>query len=162
MWRNGTEKYLGPRGPRFVTRLSQLVLPLGKEINRHFQVAQSAGNAQWAEPSPLFTRRSRTSPLNYENEYLVLALVGETAVQAVAISIVWAFHSLKIPESGDEPRGYALHRVAQFSFIESSITCVVDATDAISTRVQHVVPRFAPRQTQLHVLDAVHRLHGSR
>ena len=71
-----------------------------------------AGNAQWAEPSPLFANRARPAPLKCENEYLVLPLGEETAVQAVVGSIVWAFRRLKKPRSREmSARGYALHSV---------------------------------------------------
>ena len=56
-------------------------------------MAQFAGNANWAEPSPLFAHRARPTPLKCKNEYLVLALGEETAVQAVVGSIVWAFRN---------------------------------------------------------------------
>ena len=86
--------------------------PLGKKMNRHCYVAQFAGNAHWAEPSPLFGYRARPSLLNCENEYLVLALVEGTAAQAVVGSIVWAFRRLKKPKSREmSARSYALHSV---------------------------------------------------
>ena len=47
-----------------------------------------AGSAHWAEPSPLFAHRARPTPLSCKNEYLVLALGEETAVQAVVGSNV--------------------------------------------------------------------------
>ena len=43
-------------------------------IYRHCFVAQFAGNAHWAESSPLFAHRARHTPLKCKNEYLVLAL----------------------------------------------------------------------------------------
>ena len=47
-----------------------------------------------------------------KNEYQVLALREETAVQAVGGSIVWAFRSLKNQRSREvSARGYALHSV---------------------------------------------------
>ena len=54
------------------------------------------------------------SPLNCENEYLVLALAlgEETADEAVVGSIVWAFRRLKKPRSREmSARGYALRSV---------------------------------------------------
>ena len=45
-------------------------------------------SAHWAEPSPLFAHRARPTLLKCKNEYLVLALGGGTAVQAVVGSIV--------------------------------------------------------------------------
>ena len=47
-------------------------------------MAQFAGNAHWAEPSPVFALRARPTPLKCKNEYLLLALREETAVQTVA------------------------------------------------------------------------------
>ena len=41
---------------------------------------QFAGNAHWAEPSPLFALRVRATPLKCKNEYLMLALWEKTAV----------------------------------------------------------------------------------
>ena len=38
-----------------------------------------AGNAHWAEASPLFAHRARPSPLSCQNDYLVLALKEQTA-----------------------------------------------------------------------------------
>ena len=72
-------------------------------------MAQFAGSAHWAEPTPLFTHRARPTPLKCENEYLVLAM-GKTTVQVVFGSIVWAFRSLKKPRIREmSARGYALH-----------------------------------------------------
>ena len=59
MWRNGRAYDPVPRGPGFETRLGQLVSPLGKEIIRHFSVAQFAVNAHWAEPSLLLAPQSQ-------------------------------------------------------------------------------------------------------
>ena len=103
----------------FETRLCHLVFPLGKEISRHCSVAQFAGNVHWAEPSPLFAHRARPTPLKCKNEYMVLALGEETAVQAVVGSIVWAFRRLKKAASWEmSARGYALHSVyLQLPFI---------------------------------------------
>ena len=39
-------------------------------------MTEFAGNAHWAEPSPLFAHRARPIPLKRKNEYLVLALGG--------------------------------------------------------------------------------------
>ena len=88
---------LGSRGPGFETRPLPSGFPLGKKISRHCQVAQFAGNAHWAEPSPLFAHRARPTSLKSKNEYLVLPLGEETAVQAVVGFIVWAFRRLKKP-----------------------------------------------------------------
>ena len=77
-------------------------------------MAQFAGNAHWAEPSPLFAERARPNRLKRENEYLLLALGEETAVQAVvdSISIVWAFRRLKKPSCREmSTRSYALYSV---------------------------------------------------
>ena len=65
-----------------------------------------AGNANWAEPSPLFAHRAHPSPLNCKNEYL--AVVG---------SIVWAFCRFKKPRCREmSARSSALHSVrSQFS-----------------------------------------------
>ena len=67
-------------------------------------MAQFAGSVHWAEPSPLCVNRARPIPLKYKNEYIVLAIVKETAVQTVVGSIVWAFRRLKkkSKESRDE------------------------------------------------------------
>ena len=79
--------------------------------------------SHWAEPSPLFAHRARLTPLKCENEYMVLALVEETAVQAVVGSIVWAFRRLKKPRSREKSaRGYALHSVRpQLSFFMRTV-----------------------------------------
>ena len=83
-----------------------------------YHVAQFAVNAHWAEPSQLFAHRARPTPLKCKNEYPVLALGEETAVQAVVGSIVWAFRRLKKPRSWEmSARGYAIHGVCpQLSF----------------------------------------------
>ena len=47
----------------------------------------------------MFANRARPSLLNCKNDYLVLALGEETAVQVVVGSIVWAFRRLKKPMS---------------------------------------------------------------
>ena len=82
---------------------------------------QLAGNAHWAEPSPLFAHRARPTPLKCENEYPVLPLGEETAVQAV----VWAFRRLKKSRRREmSARGYALHSVfpqLHFSYVLKSI-----------------------------------------
>ena len=92
----------GLRGPRFETRLGQLDFPLGKEINRHFWVTQFSGNAHRSELSLLFAQRTRPSPLNFENEYLVLALGEETAVHAAVGSIAGRLAGSNSLGSGDE------------------------------------------------------------
>ena len=56
-------------------------------------MAQFAGSVH--EPSPLFAHRARPTPLKCKNEYPVLALGEETAVQAVVGFIDWAFRRLK-------------------------------------------------------------------
>ena len=62
--------------------------------------------------SPLFAHKARPIPLNCENEYPVLALGEETAVQAVVGSIIWAFRRLKKPMCREmSARGYALDSV---------------------------------------------------
>ena len=80
-----------------------------------------AGNAHWADPSPVFAHWARTTPLKFNNEYLVLPLGEETAVQAVVGSIVWAFRRLKKPRCRQmSARGYALYNVCpQLSFFPS-------------------------------------------
>ena len=67
-----------------------------------------------------------TSPLKRKNEYLVLVLGEETAVQAVVGSIVWAFRRLKKPWCREmSARGYALYSVySQLYFF--SVLCVKD------------------------------------
>ena len=77
-----------------------MVFPLGKEISRHCLVAQFAGSAHWAEPSPL----------KCKNKYSVLALREETTVQALIGSFVSEFRRLKKPRSREmSARGYVLH-----------------------------------------------------
>ena len=63
-------------------------------------MAQFAGSAHWAQLSPLFAHGVRPSPLNCENEHLLLALGAKSAAHAVVGSIVWAFRWLK--DLGDE------------------------------------------------------------
>ena len=73
-------------------------------------------------PFPLYSLFPYLYPIVYalkcKNEYLVLALSEETAVQAVVGSSVWAFCRLKKPWSREmSARGYALHSVCpQLSF----------------------------------------------
>ena len=80
-------------------------------------MAQFAGNAHWATPSPLFALMARLTPLKSESEYLVLALGEATAVQVVVGFVVWAFRRLKKPRSREMgARGYALDSVCQLYF----------------------------------------------
>ena len=66
-------------------------------------MVQFAGNAEWAESSPLYAHRARPIPLTCENQYMVLTLWEEIAVQAEIGSIVWALtQAQKTKESGDE------------------------------------------------------------
>ena len=44
-------------------------------------MAQFAGSAHWAEPSPQFAYRRHSTSLNCKNEYLVLALGEKTTVE---------------------------------------------------------------------------------
>ena len=69
----------------------------------------------------MFAHRARPTPLKCKNEYLVLALVEETAVQAVVGSIVWAFRRLKKPRCREMSAwGYALYSVCpQLTFFPS-------------------------------------------
>ena len=80
-----------------------------------------AGNAHWAELSPLFAHRARPTPLRCKNKYMVLALGEDTVVQAAVGSIVRAFRRLKKPRYREmSARGYVLHRVCpQHSFLPS-------------------------------------------
>ena len=85
-------------------------------------MAQFAGNAHWAEPSPLFAYRARPTLPKRKNEYWVLELGEETAVQAVVGFIDLAFRRLKKPTSQEmSARGYGLHSVCShlslFSFL---------------------------------------------
>ena len=73
-----------------------------KKSNRHFWVTQFAGNAHWPELSLLFSQRTRPSPLNFKNEYLVLALGEETAVHAAVGSIAGRLAGSNNLGSGDE------------------------------------------------------------
>ena len=76
------------------------------------------GPVNWAEPSPLFAHKARPTPLKRKNQYPVLPLGEETAVNAVVGFIVWAFRRLKKPRCRDmSDRGYALDSVCpQLSF----------------------------------------------
>ena len=78
---------------------------LGHKIS---MLAQLTGNDLCADYSPMFApslgRKARLSPLNCKNEYLVLALGEETAVQAVVGCIVWVFRRLKTPSQDERPR----------------------------------------------------------
>ena len=107
----------GPKVPDL--NLGKLVFPSGNENNRHCWVAQLAGNAHWAEPSPLFAHMACPSPLSCK-EYLVLApgTPGETTVQAVVGSIDWAFYRHKKARNREmSASAYALHSVrTQLSF----------------------------------------------
>ena len=61
---------------------------------------------------PSHHHRARPSPLNFKNEYLVLALWEETAVQAVVGAIVSAFRRLNKPKSREtSTRSYARRSV---------------------------------------------------
>ena len=86
-------------------------------------MVQFAGNTHWAEPSPLAAHRARPTPLKCKNDYLVLELGEETAVQVVVGSIVWAFRRLKKPRFREmSARGYALHNVRlQLSFLSTPV-----------------------------------------
>ena len=56
-----------------------------------------------------------------KNEYLVVALVEETAVQAVVGSIVWGFRTFKKPRGREiNACSYALHSVLPFTFFRES------------------------------------------
>ena len=60
----------------------------------------------------MFAHRARPTPVKCKNEYLVLALGKETAVQAVVGSIVWAFCRLKKPRCREMSAcSYALQRM---------------------------------------------------
>ena len=63
------------------------------------------------------------TPLKSKNEYPVLPLEEETAVQAVVGSDVWAFRRLKKPRCREmSARSYALYSVRpQFSFFSLCI-----------------------------------------
>ena len=87
-------------------------------------MTQLAGNAHWAKPSPLFAHRARPTLLKCKNEYLVLALRKETAVQTV---VVLAFSRLEKPRCREMSAGsYALHSVppnlfANLKFFSSTL-----------------------------------------
>ena len=68
------------------------------------------------------------TPLKCKNEYPVLPLGEETAVQTVVGSIVWVFRRLKKPSSREmSARGYALHSVCpQLSFFFLPPRCYYD------------------------------------
>ena len=84
-------------------------------------MAQFAGSAHWAEPSPLFAHGARPTPVKCKNEYLLLALGEGTEVQAVVGSMAWAFRRLKkAKESGDERpwlRAYGVCPLFSFLFL---------------------------------------------
>ena len=73
--------------------------------------------------SLLFAQKARPSPLNCKNEYMVLPLGEETAVQTVVGSIVRAFRRLKKPRCREmTTRGYALHSIcSKVSFLFSCL-----------------------------------------
>ena len=77
--------------------------------------------------------RARPTPLKCRNEYLVLALEEETAVQAVVDSIFWAFCRLKKPRCQEmSARGYALHSVCpQLSFVRDLLWSCEDAVYSV-------------------------------
>ena len=100
VWRNGRAQ--DSRGPGFETRLCHLVFPLGNETNRHCKVAQFAGNAHWAEPSPLINGRAHPTPLKCENKYLVLALEEETSPGSSRLYCLSVSLAQNAKESGDE------------------------------------------------------------
>ena len=89
----------------------------GPVLSRSFHTRESR-NDHWAEPSPLFAHRARPTTLKCKNEYPVLSLGDETAVQAVVGSIICATPVLKKPRCREmSARGYALHSVCtQLSF----------------------------------------------
>ena len=63
----------------------------------------------WAEPTPLFAHRVHPTPLKRKNQYLVLGLGEENAVQFRSVGVS---HSQKPKESGDErPRQRASQRI---------------------------------------------------
>ena len=64
-------------------------------------MAKLTENANQADPSPL-SYRALPSPLNCKNEYLVLALGMETAVQAVVGSHLRILQGQKVKGLGDK------------------------------------------------------------
>ena len=90
------------RGHGFETRLGQLILLLGKETNRHCNVAPSSREMLIGPRHHHCSPPGRASALNCKNESLVLALGKETAAQSVISSIVWTFCTHKAKESRDE------------------------------------------------------------
>ena len=113
---------VGTTGISVRNSLVSSVFSLSKEICRHCWVAQFAENAHWAESSPLFAHRARPTPLKCKNEYPVLPLGEETAVQAVVGSIAWTFRRLKKPRCREmSARGYMLHSVCPQLSFESDI-----------------------------------------
>ena len=72
----------------------------------------------WINISSLYITNFFGLPLKCKNEYPVLPLGEETAVQAVVGSIIWAFRRLKKPRCREmSASGYALHSVCpQISF----------------------------------------------
>ena len=87
------------------SRIRNSLGPTGFSCRQRNKSAHSGGPIRWnaygIEPSP-FAHRARPSPLSCENEYVLHALGGETAVQAAVDSIVWALRRLKEQGSVDE------------------------------------------------------------
>ena len=87
-------------------------------------MAQFAGSADWAEPLPLFAHRARPTLLKCKNDYQVLPMGEETAVQAVVGSIVWAFYHERVGED-IQGRFYELSRLYRHFDGDRFKSCIV-------------------------------------
>ena len=107
----------GERG-RTLMNDPEIVAPTGGYFvlysikRRRCAAVQDVDQAISCDSRTLTTTRARPTPLKCKNDYPVLPLGEETAVQAVVSSIVWAFRRLKKPRSREmSARSYALHSV---------------------------------------------------
>ena len=113
----------GERG-RTLMNDPEIVAPTGGYFvlysikRRRCAAVQDVDQAISCDSRTLTTTRARPTPLKCKNDYPVLPLGEETAVQAVVSSIVWAFRRLKKPRGWElSARFYALHSVcAQLPF----------------------------------------------
>ena len=104
-------------------------------------------------------RSPNRAPLKCKNEYLVLALGEETAVQAVVDFIVRAFHRLKKPRSREmRARGYALHSVCPQLYFFLFLPCharVYSVHRRATPQVNHVFNSSSCRQVSLNLLEQI-------
>ena len=89
----------------------------------------------------MFAHMVRPTPLKCKNEYPVLSLGEEIAVQAVDGSIVWAFRRLKQSRCREiSARGFALYSVPPTFLFPSQSRCafVIQVTNEITRQMMEM------------------------